>query len=67
MHPSLEYAREVYAACATIGFTGGEAATLKVLLDRLATGQDVDEAELMRATQAAQVASIARAGAGRRG
>ena len=62
MAASLDYAREVYAACATIGFTDGAAGTLKALLDRVASGQNVDEAALLEATKSAQIASINRAG-----
>ncbi len=63
MSESLDYAREVWAACATVGFDEGPAATLKALLDRLDEGRrDVDEAELLRAAQAAHLAAANWAG-----
>ena len=62
MSQSLDYAKEVYAACATIGFDDGSAAGLKTLLDRLAAGQDVSEAELLRAAQQAHLAAANWAG-----
>ena len=62
MSQSLDYAKEVYAACATIGFSDGPAATLKTLLDKLAAGQDVAEAELLHAAQEAHRAAANWAG-----
>ena len=62
MSPSLAYAEEVYAACATIGFEGGPAATLKALLDRIAARQDVEEAELVRVAKEAHLAAANWAG-----
>ena len=55
MSQSRDYAEEVYAACATIGFDEGPAATLKALLDRIASRQDVSEAELLRVAQDAHL------------
>ena len=62
MSQSLDYAEEVYAACATIGFSEEPAATLKVLLDKIAAGKDVAEAELMRIAQKAHRAAANWAG-----
>ena len=62
MSGSLDYAKEVYAACATIGFDEGPAATLKALLDRVAAKGDVAEAELVRAAQEAHLAAANWAG-----
>ncbi len=62
MAQSRDYAEEVYAACATIGFDEGPAATLKALLDRLAARQDVSEAELVRVAQEAHLAAANWAG-----
>lgn len=62
MSQSLTYAEEVYAACATVGFGDASAARLKALLDRLAAGQDVDEAELLRVAQEAHLAAANWAG-----
>ena len=62
MSQSLDYAEEVYAACATIGFEDGPAAALKALIDRLAAGQDVAEAELLQAAQQAHLAAANWAG-----
>lgn len=59
---TLEYAEEVYAACATIGFDKGPAAVLKALLDRIAARQDVDEGELLRVAQQAHLAAANWAG-----
>jgi len=54
----LAYAKEVYAACATVGFTSAAVAHLKRLLDE---GGDVEA--LMAAAQQAQRESIGWAGA----
>ena len=62
MSRSLDYAEEVYAACATIGFAEGAAATLKALLDRIAVKEDVSEVELVRVAQEAHLAAANWAG-----
>lgn len=59
---TLAYAQEVYAACATIGFTEGPAETLKTLLDRQARGDDVADCDLQRAAQDAHRAAANWAG-----
>ena len=51
---ALAYAREVYAACATVGFADAEVARLKAMLDGAATG-----AELVIAAQAVQARAVA--------
>ena len=62
MSQSLDYAREVYAACATVGFVEGPASTLKALLDRIADRRDVAEEELLKAAQTAHLAAANWAG-----
>ena len=62
MSGSLDYAKEVYAACATIGFDEGPAAALKALLDQIAARQEVAEAELVRVAQEAHLAAANWAG-----
>ncbi len=54
----LAYAREVYAACATVGFSNGQVTKLKRLLDEHDAGY-VDIADLVAAAQSVQLASIA--------
>ena len=51
---TLAYAREVYAACATVGYVGAEVARLKAMLDGAAP-----DGELLAAARAAQAGSVA--------
>ena len=55
--PEVAYAKEVYAACATVGFTSAAVARLKQLID---DGGDVGE--MMALAQQAQRESIGWAG-----
>ncbi len=57
----LDYAREVYAACATIGFESPESIRLKALLDA-ADAHHSDLDEIVALAQMVQRASIAWAG-----
>ena len=54
---ALAYAREVYAACATVGFADAEVDRLKAMLDGAAAGAD-----LVIAAQAVQARAVAWAG-----
>ena len=53
----IAYAKEVYAACATVGFTSETVTRLKRLID---AGEDADA--IMVAARQAQIESIAWAG-----
>ncbi len=55
-HDALAYAREVYAACATVGFADAEVARLKAMLD---AGDAVNAGELVAAARLAQSRSVA--------
>lgn len=61
---ALAYAREVYAACLTVGFTDDHVAGLKRLLDLPSRGpeQAAGMLALARAVQAASVAWASRPG-----
>jgi hypothetical protein len=54
----LAYAREVYAACATVGSNDATARHLKLLLDQVAGGTDVASSDLLQAAQDAQRAAV---------
>jgi hypothetical protein len=54
----LAYAREVYAACATVGSNDATARHLKLLLDQVAGGTDVANSDLLQAAQDAQRAAV---------
>jgi hypothetical protein len=57
---ALTYAKEVYAACATVGFVDGEAIRLKRLVDRRDAGHiGSTDAELVAVAQAAHTAAVA--------
>ncbi len=65
MHPdedAVAYAREVYAACATVGFESASVDTLKALLD---SPKMSDPKVLTEAAQKAQRDSVAWAGRSR--
>ena len=56
---AILYAREVYAACATVGFDDASARRLKALLDEYEAGNaSFSGDELMTIAQRAQRASI---------
>ena len=59
--PEIAYAKEVYAACATVGFTSPAVTRLKQLLD-----EDGDAGEMVALAQQAQRESIGWAGRGER-
>ena len=56
---AIEYAREVYAACATVGYTSPDVTRLKVMLDAR-SAEDLDA--IVALAQAVQRASMAWAG-----
>ncbi len=58
---AIEYAREVYAACATVGYESPDVARLKAMLDAQSAGDDDPEAVIALA-QAVQRGSMAWAG-----
>ena len=67
MDDALDYAKEVYAACLTIGFTGEDVARLKRLIDAYETAADAEagrEADLVRAAQRAHLEAANWAGRG---
>lgn len=57
----VEYAREVYAACATVGYESPDVTRLKALLDA-AGARDGDAGEIVTLAQTVQRASIDWAG-----
>lgn len=59
---ALDYAKEVYAACATIGFAQESAAFLKALIDQQVAARDVAESDLIRAAETAHRAAAEWAG-----
>ena len=58
---AIEYAQEVYAACATVGYESPEVARLKAMLDAESVG-DGDPEAIIALAQAVQRGSMAWAG-----
>lgn len=57
--PSVEYAREVYAACATIGFLDDNVMRLKAWLDVFDAGEERVEVDIATVTEVAKRAHLA--------